>query len=97
MDIFATEKFTPPGQEKKKEKSYEIKALSSLEYTKVVCNGSDKLQAFKGLEFDDVMMILDIGMVDSSQINTMLSDHLVFTAGRIFQKAILAENERKNS
>lgn len=96
MKALANETFTPPNQGDNP-KSYEIKALNSLEYTQVMADGSDKIKELKGLEYKDIVLLLNLGLVDKSQINTMLSEHHIYTAGAIFKKAMLAEEERKNS
>ena len=97
MQALVNEKYTPPNQAEGKEKSYEIKALTSLEFTRLMVDGSDKIKAYKGMEFKDVHLLLTLGLVDPDVIPNMQSDHHIHTAGAIFKKANLAEDERKNS
>lgn len=98
MQDLSVIKYTPPNQENAKNpKSYEIKPLSSIDFTRIAFEGSDKLQNFTGFEYDDIMLLLKLGLVDPGQIETMPSEHHIFTGAEIYQRSILAEEERKNS
>ena len=76
---------------------YEIKALTSLELTEVVSDGSNDLRIGKTFKFDDIKRILRLGLVKPELIDTMPSVHLIKTAYAIYRKASVAEDERKNS
>lgn len=98
MKAFANETYTPSDQKDKDEPTtFEIKALTSLELTEVLADGSNDLKMNKGMKFDDVKRILRLGLVDNTQIDTMLSIHHAEVANAIYTKALVAENERKNS
>ena len=76
---------------------YEIKALTSLQLTEVISDGSDDLKFRNTFKFQDIQRILRLGMVDTSLIETMPSIHHVKVAYAIYNKANVAEEERKNS
>jgi hypothetical protein len=98
MKAFSNEFYTPPGQDDKDAaKSYEIKALTSLEFAQVLSDGSDDLKQNKSLKFQDVKLLLELGLVDKSVMSEMPTDYLIYTAGAIYQKALITEAERKNS
>lgn len=92
MKSLANETITP----EENGPDYEIKALTSLELMEVVADGSEEMQKGKSLKSDDVKRLLKYGLVDSKVIDKMSSVALVKTAYAIYDKANLAEQERKN-
>lgn len=98
MKALVTETFTPPNQDDSKtKKSYKIKPLSSWQMTELLADGSDDLRANKGFKFRDVKFLLTNGLEDPKIIETMPSEHHALVAAEIYKKALLREEEIKNS
>lgn len=102
MKSLAIETFTPTDQKKKDTPTtYQVKALTSLQLTEVMSDGGKLVEGGIGLSFKGVTLCLKYGLLDETikgnLIDTMPSSHHSEVAGKIFRKALLSEDERKNS
>lgn len=97
MEVLANTMFTPPNQDGvDNPKKYEIKALTSLEFMRVMADGSDLIKTLKGMKSSDIETLLSVGLVNPSDIERMTASQMVNVANAILEKAVLAEEERKN-
>jgi len=76
---------------------YEIKALTSMEFCELISDGSHELRLGVQFKHADIKRALRLGLVNPDLMNTMSAIHLAKTAKAIYDKANLAEDERKNS
>lgn len=97
MKALAKETFTPSDQEGADNPvSYEIKPLTSLQFTEVCADGAKAVDGGIGLNFKGLMLCLKYGLCDPSQIHDMPSAHHSEVGKAIFAKAALSEEQRKN-
>jgi hypothetical protein len=97
MKSLANETFTPPDQiEKTDPKTYQVKALTSMQLTEIYSDGAKVMDDGVGLNFKGLMLCLKYGLVDTD-ITKMSSLHHAQVGKFIFNKASLLEEERKNS
>jgi hypothetical protein len=97
MKSLANETFTPTDQvDKTDPKTYQVKALTSIQLTEVYSDGAKVMDDGVGLNFKGLMLCLKYGLVDAD-ISKMSSLHHAQVGKFIFQKASLLEEERKNS
>ena len=75
-------------------KGYEIKPLDSLQLTEVMSTGFDATT--RKMTFQGIMLLLKYGLKDPSEISRMRSIHHIDVSQAIYNKAALAEAERKN-
>lgn len=103
MQALAKETFYPSDQydEKKKlkpnAKGYVINPLTSLQLTEVLVDHSKIGNGGVGLSFRGIILCLENGLEDKSLIQSMPSNHHSEVGAKIFRKALLSEEERKNS
>lgn len=97
MKALGNEAFTPTVQkDNANPKSYQIKALKPLEVTEVMVDGA-KRDPHLRLTFTGVVLCLKYGVEGVTDFNDIPSAHHAELATAIFNKALLAEEERKNS
>lgn len=87
-------KFEEHYERKPDAKGYEIKPLDSLQLTEVMSTGFDA--ATHKMTFQGIMLLLKYGLKDPSLIRSMRSIHHIEVSQAIYNKAALAEAERKN-
>lgn len=98
MKALSSETFTPGNQKGvKNPKSYKIKPLTSWQMTELLADGSSDLKSNKGFKFQDIKFLLEHGLDDPGLIETMPSEHHALVAVEIYTKALLKEDEIKNS
>ena len=99
MQALSKEQFQPVEQpDENNPIVYTIKPLKPTQITELMADGCKVLEGGRiTLSFKGIMMCLRYGLEGVTNLDEMHSSHHAEVAQAIFNKALLAEKERKNS
>lgn len=97
MSDLINETFTPEGEKgKKSPRKFEIKPLTEMQLAGLIMDHGRTANGMITLSSEGAEKCLKYGLVNPDDLDTMKAVHIIAVSRRIFEKALISQEEEKN-